>query len=191
MVLLFDNYDSFTYNLKDYIEQCGEDTIVVQNDSMRVDELLKLDFDAVVLSPGPGRPEESGCLMEFIGAIYKDKPVLGICLGHQALAMHFGLNLELAPYPMHGKVSVIETKDHPIFEGLPRRFEVCRYHSLVVSDKPSAELDVIAYSEDGCIMALTHKRLPLVGIQYHPEAILTKHGIEVIENWLKLLICRT
>jgi anthranilate/para-aminobenzoate synthase component II len=92
---------------------------------------------------------------------------------------------------MHGKVSVIETKSHDIFEGLPQRFEVCRYHSLVVANKPSEEIDVIAYSDDGCIMAFAHPSLPLVGIQYHPEAILTKHGLQVIENWLKLLICRT
>jgi anthranilate synthase/aminodeoxychorismate synthase-like glutamine amidotransferase len=191
MILLFDNYDSFTYNLKDYIEQCGEEVLVVQNDSHSVEELLSLKFDAVVLSPGPGRPENSGILMEFIEQIYRTVPILGICLGHQALAMHFGAELIRAPYPMHGKVSVVETAAHQIFTGLPKRFEVCRYHSLVVNKKPNEHLRVIAYSEDGCIMAFEHQTLPIVGIQYHPEAILTKHGLEVIDNWLKLLICKT
>lgn len=189
MILLFDNYDSFTYNLKDYIEQCGEEVMVVQNDTHSVEDLLALNYDGVVLSPGPGRPEQSGVLLDFIEAIYTSTPILGICLGHQALALHFGLELIKAPYPMHGKVSVLNRTDHAIFEGMPHRFEVCRYHSLVVQEKQNDDIKVIARSEDGCIMAMAHKELPLIGVQYHPEAILTKHGLELIENWLKLLIC--
>lgn len=191
MILLFDNYDSFTYNLKDYIEQCGEEVLVVQNDSHTVEQLLKLNYDAVVLSPGPGRPETSGVLLDFIDAVVNEKPILGICLGHQALGMYYGMGLEEAPYPMHGKVSVVHREEHELFGYIPKRFEVCRYHSLVVNDEHNEHLDVIARSDDGCVMALAHKELPVFGVQYHPEAILTKHGIELIDNWLKLLFCKT
>ena len=182
-ILLFDSYDSFTYNLKDYLEQSGAEVIVIRNDTHTIDEIKSLDFDGIVLSPGPETPDKAGALMQVIDTFYLTKPILGVCLGHQALGVHFGVMLEQMDVPVHGKVSILNHTDHALFTSLPPTFEVCRYHSLVLSDFENEHLDIIAFSDDHKVMALSHKLLPIWGVQFHPEAILTQHGIKMIENW--------
>lgn len=183
-ILLLDSYDSFTYNLKDYLEQCGAHVTVVMNDEMSLSELSSLSFDGVVLSPGPKRPEDSGILMEVINYYMEKCPILGVCLGHQAIGCHFGIELKKMEAPIHGKVSMIHTSDHPLFDGMPTSFEVCRYHSLSLPQFEKDDLQVIALSEDHQVMALAHRQLPVWGVQFHPEAILTQYGIKMIQNWL-------
>ncbi|MCB9251630.1 MAG: aminodeoxychorismate/anthranilate synthase component II [Flavobacteriales bacterium] len=186
MILVFDNYDSFTYNLCDYIQQCGNEILVVRNDEMTIEEIEKLDFSGIILSPGPGIPSESGILMPLIHTFHKRVPILGICLGHQAIACYFEESLVKAPFPMHGKVSRIKMIPHPMWNGLPENISVCRYHSLVIDRLTKSELIVTAYSlDDSQIMALSHTNLPIWGIQFHPEAILTEYGMDIINNWLK------
>ncbi|MFT5724081.1 MAG: anthranilate synthase/aminodeoxychorismate synthase-like glutamine amidotransferase [Bacteroidia bacterium] len=182
-ILLFDSYDSFTYNLKDYLEQCGAQVIVVKNDSHSIDELKAIDFDGIVLSPGPQTPEKSGNLMEVIDTFITTKPILGVCLGHQALGVYFGVPLAHLEVPMHGKVSILNGSTHSLFNGLPPSFEVCRYHSLVLPDFKNEQLEVIAVSDDNKVMAISHKQLPVWGVQFHPEAILTQYGLQMIANW--------
>lgn len=211
MLLIFDNYDSFTYNLCDYFKQLGQQLVVIRNDEKTLDEIEELTFDGIVLSPGPGIPATSGILMQVIERWYTHVPILGICLGHQALGTYFGVPLIKAPYPMHGKVSGITVAEHPMWNDLPPQFNVCRYHSLVLDfgliredtnqgDGFMSEgtnqgngveypLMVTARStDDFTIMAMAHQNLPIWGIQFHPEAILTQYGIQILNNWLKAFI---
>lgn len=182
-ILLFDSYDSFTYNLKDYLEQCGAHVIVVKNDACSIPELQALDFDGIVLSPGPETPKKAGNLMAVIDTFIHTKPILGVCLGHQALGVYFDIPLIKLDVPMHGKVSILHHKNHPLFQGMPEAFEVCRYHSLVLPMFENEQLEVIAQSEDNKVMALSHRTLPVWGVQFHPEAILTQYGLKMMENW--------
>ena len=168
---------------------------MIHNESQKtLDEIEELDFSGIVLSPGPGIPENSGLLMALIDRWHTRVPILGICLGHQALGTYFGLELIKAPYPIHGKVSTIETINHPMWKGLPDKFDACRYHSLVisvgVSSNPNVSLLIPTATslDDGVNMAIAHKHLPIWGIQFHPEAILTQYGIEILNNWLKAFI---
>ena len=182
-ILLFDSYDSFTYNLKDYLEQCGANVQVIKNDSHSIEQIKRLDFDGIVLSPGPETPKKAGNLLEVLDSFVQSKPILGVCLGHQAIGMYFGLPLVQLEVPVHGKVSILSHQDHPLFLDLPPSFEVCRYHSLVLPEFENEHLDVIAMSDDHQVMALSHKHLPVWGVQFHPEAILTQHGLNIIDNW--------
>jgi anthranilate synthase/aminodeoxychorismate synthase-like glutamine amidotransferase len=184
LVLLIDNYDSFTYNLYDYIKQLGKDCIVVRNDEMTIEEIDQLVFSSVVISPGPCRPVDSGITNDVIAKYYQTKPILGVCLGHQALGEFFGASLVLAEKPMHGKTSVIQLSNHPIFKGLGSTTEVMRYHSLVLKNI-QPPLQVVAQTQSGEVMAIAHQSLPLVGIQFHPESILTTHGLKMLENWFE------
>ncbi len=183
MILLYDNYDSFTYNLYDYIKQSGVECEVVRNDESDVEGLLKLNFEGLVLSPGPGRPKDSGNMMELIEAVYRQVPILGICLGHQAIGEFFGAELQKAILPMHGKTSLIKHTDHAMFTGIPEEFLVMRYHSLVLKNIPDM-LEATAVDERGELMAMTHSRLRIWGMQFHPESILTEFGLVLINNWL-------
>lgn len=183
-LLLLDNYDSFTYNLKDYFEQLGCECIVVRNDETDINGLNRIQFDGIVISPGPGTPAKAGILNEVIKVYHTKVPILGICLGHQAIGEFFGAKLKKAAYPMHGKVSqVIHTRDS-LFAGLPSPMQVCRYHSLILEWEGGAEITGIAHTQQGEIMALKHNTLPVFGVQFHPEAILTQSGIELLKNWL-------
>ncbi|MEO1437189.1 MAG: aminodeoxychorismate/anthranilate synthase component II [Bacteroidota bacterium] len=184
-VLLIDNYDSFTYNLYDYLLQTGADCTVVRNDALSLEAFQLMDFDALVLSPGPGRPSESGLLMDLVAQFIEHVPVLGICLGHQAIGKFYGAELIKAREPVHGKTSSIIRNTNPIFEGLPDRFPVMRYHSLILKSLEGTPLRPIAWTADQEIMAFCHEELPVIGFQFHPESILTAHGLELIQHWLR------
>jgi anthranilate synthase component 2 len=186
MILVIDNYDSFTYNLVQLLLSLGREVEVRRNDALTVEELLALDPDAIVLSPGPGRPEDAGICVELLrsGA---PVPILGVCLGHQALGLACGGTIELAPVLMHGKTSQVSHDGGAIFDGVPNPFEATRYHSLRVADHglPSC-LEVLARSEDETIMAMSHRELPYWGVQFHPESILTSAGGRIVERFLEL-----
>lgn len=188
-LLLLDNFDSFTYNLLDYLQQLGVQVQVVRNDvSLQVIETLT--FDGIVLSPGPGTPAGAGVMPEVVQAYHQHVPMLGVCLGHQALGEFFGAKLQRAVRPMHGKVSEIEiAPQDPLFQDLPPRLRVTRYHSLILSDLPTT-LIALARTADAHqeIMALRHHFLPLYGVQFHPEALLTTHGLTLLGNWVKCCI---
>lgn len=182
MILLLDNYDSFTYNLVDYIQQLGVACKVYRNDH-NFDEITANDYTGVVLSPGPEVPKKSGQLMKVLEYYHEKLPVLGICLGHQAIGEFFGEELFKAQKPMHGKICSIKVDDDPLFRLLPEQFSVVRYNSLIISDI-STQLQVIARSESEEVMAIRHKQLPIWGVQFHPEAAMTEHGLKILKNWL-------
>lgn len=187
MLLLLDNYDSFTYNLKDYFEQLGETVMVVKNDELTVSELSNLSFDQLVLSPGPKTPETAGYMMEIIDYFHTKIPVLGICLGHQALGQYFGAQLVKAIQPMHGKVSSITHNSKGIYNSISNPLKVCRYHSLVLKNLENTALIITAETAEKECMSFEHADLPIIGMQYHPEAILTESGIQLLRNWLTLV----
>lgn len=181
MILLIDNYDSFTYNLVDYFAQLNQECIVVKNDQPLKQGII---FDSIVLSPGPGSPKDAGGLLTILKSHYQGTPILGICLGHQAICEFFGGTIKKAIKPMHGKISNITRTEDVLFQGTPEHFKVVRYHSLVCSKLPET-LMKLATTEDGELMAVRHKSFPIWGIQFHPEAALTEFGILMLENWLK------
>jgi anthranilate synthase/aminodeoxychorismate synthase-like glutamine amidotransferase len=185
VLLLIDNYDSFTYNLKDYFEQLGQTILVVMNDELDDFQWERHNIQAVVISPGPNTPNESGQLMKYMSMICAQYPVLGICLGHQAIGQFYGADLVLANQPMHGKVSIIRNNQFGIYKDLPDRFGVCRYHSLVLNNLNKTPLEICSETEESECMGLQHKELPIYGMQFHPEAILTEHGLSMLNNWLK------
>jgi anthranilate synthase component 2 len=186
MILMIDNYDSFTYNLVQELGQIGEAEIeVVRNDVAGVDELLARRPEAIVISPGPGTPQHAGVSMELISAA-RDLPLLGICLGHQALAAVHGAAVIRAPEPVHGKTSPIRHRGTGIFQGLPEPMTATRYHSLVVerSTLPAA-LEVTAWTDDGLVMGLEHAARPHFGVQFHPESYLTRDGMDLLARFLE------
>jgi len=186
MILLIDNFDSFAHILADYFRRTGEQVTVLRN-NVSLEEIKSLQFSALVLSPGPETPEKAGNLMEILSHFSDKMPVLGICLGHQAIGTYFGAELIRSPRPMHGKIStVFRKKNHDLLKGLPENFNVTRYHSLELQNLPDC-LEVILEGEKGEIMTFTHKDLPIIGIQFHPEAHLTAHGEQLIQNWVSLI----
>jgi anthranilate synthase/aminodeoxychorismate synthase-like glutamine amidotransferase len=185
LLLILDNFDSFTYNLLDYFEQLGVRTAVVRN-NVTLEEIQCLEFQAIVLSPGPGRPGEAGVMGQVISYYQERVPLLGICLGHQALGEFFGACLTNAWRPMHGKVSEILCAADPLFAGLPRRMPVVRYHSLVLEQLPDV-LQPLAYTGQGELMAFRHRQLPIYGLQFHPEAYLSTYGLNLLQNWLTIV----
>jgi anthranilate synthase/aminodeoxychorismate synthase-like glutamine amidotransferase len=184
-VLLLDNYDSFTYNLYQYLGELGAATRVVRNDVMTAEQALGLGPRAVVISPGPGTPDQAGITLELIARAAGKLPLLGVCLGHQALGQAFGGRVVRAPRLMHGKTSEIHHDGRTLFRGLPNPFTATRYHSLIVDREsvPDA-LEVSAWTEDGLVMGLRHKTHPLEGVQFHPESILTAAGKDLLRNFL-------
>ena len=188
MILMIDNYDSFTYNLVQYLGQLGKDLRVVRNDKIRIPEIKKLKkLEAIVISPGPGTPEEAGISVGVIDAFKGQVPILGVCLGHQAIGYCFGARIIRAKNLMHGKTSLIYHTKAAIFKGLPDPFEATRYHSLLVDPKNfPKELEILAWTRQKEIMGLRHKKFPIYGVQFHPESIMTKVGKELLQNFLNL-----
>jgi len=176
MVFVLDNYDSFTYNLVQYLGELGADVTVRRNDEVTVDEIKAMKPDCIVLSPGPGRPEDAGIMLEVIRELGPTTPIFGVCLGHQAIGAVFGGSVVRANAPMHGKTSAIEHNGRGVFTGLASPFEASRYHSLEVTARTQG---------DGVIMGLRHRTLPIHGVQFHPESILTSEGRHILRNFLE------
>ncbi len=186
MLLMIDNYDSFTYNLVQYLGELGEDVRVVRNDQITVAEIEKLKPDHIVISPGPCTPNEAGVSVETIQKLGGKFPILGVCLGHQSIGQAYGGRIIRAKQLMHGKTSMIHHANKGVFAGLPNPFEATRYHSLVIERETLPDvLEITAWTDDGEIMGVRHKTLPVEGVQFHPESILTQHGHELLANFLK------
>ena len=185
MVLVVDNYDSFTYNLVQYLGELGADPVVVRNDALTVADAQALHPDAVLLSPGPGRPEDAGILCEAIPAFAGVVPVFGVCLGHQAIGQVYGAAVVRAPELMHGKTSMIEHDGRGVFAGLPSPLQATRYHSLVIDPATlPPTLEITARTSDGIIMGVRHREVAVEGVQFHPESILTAAGHDLLRNFL-------
>lgn len=185
MILLIDNYDSFTYNLYQYMGIFHRDIQVVRNDKITVEEIQKLQLERIVLSPGPKSPADAGICMDVVQEFYDKVPILGICLGHQSIGAAFGAEIIHAKELMHGKQSRITHSGRGIFQGIPSPVRVARYHSLAVDEKTlSPDFEILARTDDGEIMAMEHKKYPVIGIQFHPESVFTEHGKKMIENFL-------
>ena len=185
VVLVIDNYDSFTYNLVQYLGELRESVVVRRNDEITLPEIAPLNPLAVVLSPGPGKPDEAGICKDLLVELGPTIPMLGVCLGHQCLGEAFGGTVRRASQVMHGKVSRVTHAEQSVFRGIPSPFAATRYHSLVVDrENLPSELEVTAWTDDGTVMGLRHRRYPLAGVQFHPEAILTEHGHALLANFL-------
>jgi anthranilate synthase component 2 len=185
MLLMIDNYDSFTYNLVQYFGELGEDVRVYRNDAITLDEVERLAPERIVISPGPCTPTEAGVSVPLIGRVAGKIPILGVCLGHQSIGQAFGARIVRAKRLMHGKMSDVTHHGAGVFQGLPSPLRATRYHSLVIERESLPDcLEVTAESEDGEIMGVRHKSLPVEGVQFHPEAILTEHGHELLRNFL-------
>ena len=186
-VLLIDNYDSFTWNLVHYLGSLGAEVDVHRNDKITVEEVVAANPDAIVLSPGPCTPKEAGICLDLIHSVSNEIPIFGVCLGHQAIGDAFGGEVILAPAPMHGKVSTIHHQARQVFRGINGPLAGTRYHSLTVKPESLPDsLEVTARSEDGVIMGLSHRTLPVHGVQFHPESILSEHGHQILKNFLDL-----
>jgi anthranilate synthase component 2 len=187
MLLLIDNYDSFTYNLVHFLGELGAEVTVRRNDALTADEALKMDVKGIILSPGPCDPDQAGICLELVEKAAGKLPLLGVCLGHQSIGQVFGGKVVRAPLPMHGKVSQISHKGAGLFEGLPNPVTATRYHSLVVERESLPDcLEITAECDQGLIMGLQHRELPIHGVQFHPESIATEHGHALLANFLKI-----
>ena len=185
MILVIDNYDSFTYNLVQMLGELGEELVVYRNDKITVGKVTELDPSRIVISPGPGRPEDGRISNDIIKAFYRQVPILGVCLGNQCIAYSFGGKVVRAKRLMHGKTSLIHHDGKGIYSNLSNPFEATRYHSLIVEEPVPAEFEVSAWTDEGEIMGIRHKEYPLEGVQFHPESILTAEGRKLLQNFLK------
>ncbi len=188
MILVIDNYDSFTYNLVQYLGELGAEVVVKRNDAVSTDEIRDLGPSGVLISPGPGRPDEAGVSLELVAALGASIPIFGVCLGHQSIAQHFGAAIVRADRLMHGRTSSILHEGAGVFANLPSPLTATRYHSLIVDrDTVPDELEITAWTDRDEIMGIRHKDLPIEGVQFHPESFLTEHGHTLIGNWLSSL----
>ena len=186
-MILIDNYDSFTYNIVQYLRELGVNPQIFKNDEITVKELKKLEFSSIVISPGPSKPDNAGISIEVIGEFYKTKKILGVCLGHQCIAQSFGCKVVKAKEPVHGKISQIYFKKDSLFGGLEQGFEATRYHSLVVENESITNcIKPIAFTEDKVLMALKHESYPVYGVQFLPVAILTQYGKKLLAMFIKI-----
>lgn len=185
-MILIDNYDSFTYNIVQYLEELGVKPKIYENDKVTVEELQNIDFNSIIISPGAGNPDTAGISMDIIKEFHKTKKIFGICLGHQCIAQFFGGKVIKSKEPVHGKTSEIYFDEScKLFKGINQGFNATRYHSLIVKDLPES-LKLTAQTKDNIIMGIAHTELPIYGVQFHPEAILTEHGHEILENFIKI-----
>jgi para-aminobenzoate synthetase component 2 len=188
MIVVIDNYDSFTYNLVQYLGELGAEVVVERNDAVSVDDIREIAPRGVLISPGPGRPEEAGISLDVIAKLGPETPIFGVCLGHQSIAQHFGASVVRAERLMHGRTSEIIHEGRGVFQSLPSPLTATRYHSLIVDrDTIPDELEVTAWTDQGEVMGLRHTTLPIEGVQFHPESFLTEHGHELMRNWLSTL----
>ena len=184
-ILVVDNYDSFVFNLVQYLAQLGAEVTVKRNDEVTPDQAL--DFDGILLSPGPGTPQDAGVCMDIVRECGGKVPIFGVCLGHQAIAAAFGATVDRAPELVHGKVSLVHHREVGVMAGLPEPFTATRYHSLAVERESLPDsLEVTGTTESGVVMAIQHKTLAICGVQFHPESVLTEHGYQIIGNWLQI-----
>ena len=183
MLLVIDNYDSFTYNLVQYFGELGQDIKVFRNDQITIEEIRELAPDHILISPGPGDPDDGGVSQDVIRELGPTTPILGVCLGHQCIGNVFGGKVVRAPRLMHGKVSAVKHNNKGIFSDIPSPFNATRYHSLIVEELPDC-LEVLAVTDEEEIMGLRHKEYPIVGVQFHPESILTEYGKDLLQNFL-------
>jgi anthranilate synthase/aminodeoxychorismate synthase-like glutamine amidotransferase len=184
MLLVIDNYDSFTYNLVQYFGELGQEIAVFRNDQVTIAEIRAMKPDHIVISPGPGRPEDGGISMEVLRELGSTMPIFGVCLGHQCLGQVYGGQVVRAPRLMHGKTSPVYHDGKGLFTDLPSPFKATRYHSLIVQEPLPDCLEVTAFTKEGEVMGLRHKEYPTVGVQFHPESILTEHGKRIVQNFL-------
>ena len=186
-IILIDNYDSFTFNLYHYLSSLKVNVDVIRNDQITSNQILKRRYNKIVISPGPGNPNQSGNCLKIVKSLYKKIPILGVCLGHQIIGQVFGSKIIQAKKLMHGKTSKIISKKVGILKNLPKSFEATRYHSLIIDKKSlSKHLEITAESEDGLIMAVQHKNYDVHGVQFHPESIKTKLGIKILKNFIRI-----
>jgi para-aminobenzoate synthetase component II len=186
LILIIDNYDSFTFNLVQYIQEIGEEVDVVRNDEVSLQDIREKKPDFILLSPGPGNPDTAGICLDVVKTFYQEIPILGVCLGQQIIAQTFGGLVRKATQPMHGKTSFINHDQKEIFKDIPSPFQVTRYHSLVVDESTLPQcLEISAKSEDGEIMAIRHKNYKVEAVQFHPEAILTENGLQMVRNFFQ------
>ena len=184
-IILIDNYDSFTFNLYHYISSLGVDVDVIRNDQITDKQIIKEKYNKIVISPGPGNPNQSGNCIKIVKSLYKKIPILGVCLGHQIIGQVFGSKIILAEKLMHGKTSIIQSNKSGILKNLPSKFEATRYHSLIIDKKTlSKDLEITAQTEDGTIMGVKHKKYNIHGVQFHPESIKTTLGMKILKNFI-------
>ena len=186
-IILIDNYDSFTFNLYHYLSSLKVKVDVIRNDQITSNEILKRKYNKIVISPGPGNPDQSGNCLKIVKSLYKKIPILGVCLGHQIIGQVFGSKIVQAKKLMHGKTSKIISKKLGILKNLPKSFEATRYHSLIIDKKTlSKNLEITAESKDGLVMGVQHKKYNVHGVQFHPESIKTKLGIKILKNFIRI-----
>jgi len=186
-IILIDNYDSFTFNLYHYLSSLKVNVDVIRNDKITSDEILKKNYNKIVISPGPGNPNQSGNCLKIVKSLYKKIPILGVCLGHQIIGQIFGSKIVQARKLMHGKTSKIISKKTGVLKNLPKTFEATRYHSLIIDKKSlSKDLEITAETKDGLIMGVQHKKYQVHGVQFHPESIKTNIGIKILKNFVKI-----
>ncbi len=184
MILVIDNYDSFTYNLVQYLGELGQEICVFRNDQVTVEQVRDMQPDHIVISPGPGDPHDGGISLELLRELGPTTPILGVCLGHQCIGEAFGGQVVRAPRLMHGKTSPVYHNSEGLFNGIPSPFQATRYHSLIVQEPLPDCLEVTAFTSQGEVMGVRHKEFPVVGVQFHPESILTEHGKRILQNFL-------
>ncbi len=186
-IILIDNYDSFTFNLYHYLSSLKVHVDVIRNDKITSKDILKRKYNKIVISPGPGNPDQSGNCLKIVKSLYKRIPILGVCLGHQIIGQVFGSKIIQARKLMHGKTSKITTKKNGILKNLPKIFEATRYHSLIIDKKSlSSDLEITAETKDGLIMGIQHKKYDVHGVQFHPESIKTKLGMKILNNFIRI-----
>ncbi|MGG7143463.1 anthranilate synthase component II [Clostridium nigeriense] len=187
MLLMIDNYDSFVFNLVRYIEELGEEVLIYRNDKISIEEIKKLNIDGIIISPGPKSPKEAGVSLDILHSFKGEKPILGICLGHQCIGYYFNNKVIKGREPVHGKISYINHNGKDLFKGVKNPLRVTRYHSLIIeNDNLNKDIEATSYTDDNIIMGVRHRKYPIFGVQFHPEAEMTEEGHKILENFINI-----